>query len=162
MSWILIALFIGVGLVLLILELLVIPGTTVVGIVGFILMSVGIWLSFVHYNNTVGFIVLGATVLISIAMLYISLKSKTWNNAMLHTSIKSKVNLESSQVNIGDIGKSISRINPMGKAIFEQKFYEVSSLGGMIDENTEIEIIDIQKNKIIEEVFRKQNLKTKL
>ena len=155
MSWILIALFIGIGLILLILELLVIPGTTVVGIVGFILMSVGIWLSFVHYSNTIGFVVLGITVLISIAMLYLSLKSNTWNNAMLHTSINSKVNLESNQVSIGDKGKSISRINPMGKAMFNQKFYEVSSLGEMIDENTEIEIIDIQKNKIIVEIIRK-------
>ncbi|OYT14720.1 MAG: hypothetical protein B7C24_16825 [Bacteroidetes bacterium 4572_77] len=151
MSWLIITLFIAGGLLLLILELLVIPGTTVVGIAGFILMVVGIWNSFMHYGNSIGFMVLGATVAVSGGVLYYSLRSNTWNKAMLHTAIDSKVNTEASVLNIGDQGKSISRINPMGKALFDNAFYEVSSFGGFIDEDVEIKIVEIQGNKILVE-----------
>ena len=159
MSEILIALFIFLGLGLLILELLVIPGTTVVGIVGFILMVVGIWQSFAHYGTSVGFAVLSGSVILSILGVYLSLRSNTWKQAMLHSSISSKVNLQSNQVSVGDVGKSLSRINPMGKALFNNEFYEVASRGEMIDENKEIRIIDIQANKIIVEVVNAINTK---
>ena len=79
---------------------------------------------------------------------------------MLHSSISSKVNLQSNQVSVGDVGKSLSRINPMGKALFNNEFYEVASLGEMIDENKEIRIIDIQTNKIIVEVVNAANTKS--
>ena len=159
MSEILIALFIFLGLGLLIFELLVIPGTTVVGIVGFILMVVGIWQSFAHYGTSVGFAVLSGSVILSILGVYLSLRSNTWKQAMLHSSISSKVNLQSNQVSVGDVGKSLSRINPMGKALFNNEFYEVASRGEMIDENKEIRIIDIQANKIIVEVVNAINTK---
>ncbi|NOR86707.1 MAG: hypothetical protein GQ527_03770 [Bacteroidales bacterium] len=148
MSWLLISLLIMSGLILLILEILVVPGTTVVGIIGFILMSVGIWYSFTSHGVMEGSLVLSATGLITFAAIYYSLKSKTWERAKLHATIDSKVNTEADQLNIGEVGQTISRINPMGKAIFNNEFYEVSSFGEMIDENLEIKIVDIKGSKI--------------
>jgi len=153
MSWLVILFLLIGGLILLILELLVIPGTTIVGVVGFILMAVGIWQSFINYGNAIGATVLLFSVLLSVLAAYMSLNSKTWNKAMLHTSIDSKVNTEANNISIGDIGLSISRINPMGKAMFDNEFYEVASLGELIDEDVQIRVLDVQKNKIIIEPF---------
>jgi len=153
MTWLVIVLLIIGGLIFLILELLVIPGTTVIGIIGFLLISVGIWQSFAH-GVTQGAISLIITLFISIIAVYFSLKSNTWNKAMLHTSINSKVNTESQKLNIGDIGLSVSRINPSGKALFNNQYFEVSSLGHMIDENKKIEVLKINSSKVIVELYK--------
>ena len=62
--------------------------------------------------------------IISIVMLVLSLRSKTWKKAMLSTSINSKVNQESDNFEIGDEGSSISRLTPMGKARFGDEFVD--------------------------------------
>ena len=151
MSWLIISLLIIVGLVFLILELLVIPGTTVVGIIGFILIAVGVWQSFT-YGISAGLITFVITLVVSVIAVYLSLRSNTWNKAMLHTSIDSKVNTESENLNIGDIGQTVSRINPMGKAVFNNQFFEVSSYGSLIDENKNVKVTEISSNKIMIEL----------
>lgn len=148
MSWLIILILLLGGLILLLLELLVVPGTTVVGIVGFILMAVGIWQSYVEYGWISGSMILLLTLVISLAGLYYSLRSNTWNNAMLKTSIKSKVNTEAIGLSIGDEGITSSIINPMGKAIFNNKFYEVSSYGEFIGTEKEVKVVAIDGNKI--------------
>ncbi len=153
MSWLIISILIAGGLILLILELLVVPGTTVVGIVGFILISVGVWQSF-NYGVMMGSIITVITLFISVAAVFLSLRSNTWNKAMLHTSIKSKVNTESHDLNIGDIGQTVSRVNPMGKAVFNNKFFEVSSFGALIDENKDVQVKEIDSNKIMVELYK--------
>jgi len=151
MSWLIISLLIIVGLVFLILELLVIPGTTVVGIIGFILIASGVWQS-LTYGISAGLITFVITLVLSVIAVYLSLRSNTWNKAMLHTSIDSKVNTESEDLNIGDIGQTVSRINPMGKAVFNNQFFEVSSYGSMIDENKNVKVTEISSNKVMVEL----------
>lgn len=148
MSWLIILILLLGGLILLLLELLVVPGTTVVGIIGFILMAVGIWQSYIEYGWIWGSVILLLTLLISLGGLYYSLRSNTWNKAMLKTSINSKVNTEAVSLTVGLEGITTSTVNPMGKAIFNNKFYEVSSYGEFIETEKVVKIIAIDGNKI--------------
>ncbi len=148
MSWLIILILLLGGLILLLIELLVVPGTTVVGIVGFVLMSVGIWQSYVEYGWIWGSVILLITLVISLGGLYYSLRSNTWNKAMLKTSIDSKVNTEAIALTVGTEGLTTSIINPMGKAIFNNKFYEVSSYGEFIETDKDVKIVEIDGNKI--------------
>jgi len=157
MSWVIILLLILGGLSLLIIELLVIPGTTVVGIIGFILMIVGIWQAYVVYGNFMGTMVLLATLLISIVGFYMSLRSNTWKKAGLNKSIISQVNTDSKKLKIGDIGTTTSRLNPMGKAFINDDFYEVSTYGDYLDNDQEIQVIAIEGKKILVEKADKES-----
>lgn len=151
MSWVIILLLIVGGLSLLIIELLVVPGSTVVGIIGFILMVVGIWQTYVVYDNSVGTMVLTATLLVSVGFFYFSLRSKTWKKAGLEKSISSRVNTDSQKLHLGDRGTTISRLNPMGKAFINNDFYEVSTNGDFIDNDENITIVAINGNKVLVE-----------
>ena len=53
-----------------------------------------------------------------------------------------------STLSIGDSGKAVTRLAPMGTARFGGKSYEVKSLEGMIDAGTEVEIVMFEDNKI--------------
>lgn len=149
MSWLLIAVFILLGLAFLVLELLVIPGVGFAGVVGFALISVAIWQTYAHYGAMAGHLVLAGTFFLTLATLVLSLRSKTWKKISLSDEINSKVNLvDEGKIKAGDEGITSSRLAPMGKAIINGEFYEVSSSGAFIDQQTKIVVEKIDKNKI--------------
>jgi membrane-bound ClpP family serine protease len=148
MNWTIILLLLVAGLILLLLEILVVPGTTVVGILGFALVAFGIYESYAVYGALAGHLTLAISLVISVVSIYFSLKSRTWKKAMLQDQITGKVNQLDGDVKPGDIGKSISRLAPSGKADFEGKYMEVHSMGDFIDHQKEIVIVKIEDNKI--------------
>ena len=77
------------------------------------------------YGTTAGHIVLAATLLASVLSLVLSLRSKTWKKMALDTVIDGKVNTIDDKLKIGDVGKTVSRLAPAGKALFNNEFYEV-------------------------------------
>lgn len=147
--WSVIIILILVGLLMLILEVLVIPGSGIAGIIGFILMAAGIWLAYTRESVEAGHITLAVTLGINLIGLVLALRSKTWKKAMLDTKIDGRArNLKLPDLKVGDRGKTVSRCAPMGKAVFFDKFFEVSALAEFIDENRDIEIVRISGNKI--------------
>lgn len=150
MPWILIATLIIIGFIFLALELLVIPGVGVTGIIGFILIAVGVWQTYAGHGMLAGHLVLAGTFLLTVMTLVLSLRGNTWRKLALSTSIDSKLNIiDPDLIRVGDTGKSVSRLVPMGKAQIKGEFYEVSTNGDFIDPQTEIIIEKIDHNKII-------------
>ena len=149
MTWSVIIVLIVIGLLFLLLEVLVVPGTTLIGIFGFVLMVIGIWQAYSVYGRPAGHYAVAATLLATVIILVFALKSKTWSRLMLKSEIDGKVNIiEEFKVNVGDSGQSISRLAPAGNARINGEIYEVHSTGAFIDEETDIIIVKIDQNKI--------------
>lgn len=149
MSLTLIIVLILAGLVFLILEMLVIPGTTIIGISGFVLIVFSLWEAYHSLGTPVGHYVLVATIFFIIMAFYFSLKSKTWDRLMLHKTISGKVNeIDTVAVQTGDEGKSISRLAPAGKALINDELYEVHTNGEFIDQDITIIVTHFGDNKI--------------
>jgi membrane-bound ClpP family serine protease len=145
----LIVLLVLIGIALLIVEFVIIPGITIAGIGGFILSFAGIFLSYTMYGMKVGTYTLLSSILVFVAVLIYALKSKTWNKVALHAEIKSKVNvLENDAIHIGDKGFAISRLAPMGKVKVNGITVEAKSTGIYVPENTEIEVIKVNESNI--------------
>ena len=154
--WTIIIILILVGILMLLLEILVIPGSGVAGIIGFALMVAGIWLAYSREGVYAGHITLAVTLGINIIGLVFALRSKTWKKAMLSTEINSKVRtIQHGKLKVGDRGQTVSRCAPMGKALFDDKFYEVSAFSEFIDQDKEIEIMKISGNKIYVKQLKK-------
>jgi len=150
MDWLLIATFIVIGLIFLALEILVIPGVGVAGVIGFILIAVGVWQAYAGHGPVAGHLVLGGTLVLTVLTLVLSLRGKTWRRLSLSTAIDSKVNvIDAEKIKVGDTGKTMSRLAPMGKALINGEFYEVSTNGDFVDQQTEIVVLKIEYNKII-------------
>ena len=149
MTWTVIAILIIVGFLFLLLEILVLPGTNVAGFIGFALIAIGVWQAYASHGNLAGSLTLAGSVVFSGVALYYSLKSGTWKRAALNKSIDSKVNvIDETEIKIGDTGQTVSRLAPMGKAIINNVYFEVKTQGEFIDEDTEVEVINIEFNKI--------------
>ncbi len=141
---------IALGILLILLEFFVVPGITVAGIGGLILLISGIALSYSKYGAPEGHYLLVATVLTLVFILYISFKSKTWKKISLNTAIDSKAKEDLSLiVNVTDEGTTVSRLAPTGTILINDQLIEAESRSGFVDENEKIEVIKIKGNKII-------------
>jgi membrane-bound ClpP family serine protease len=139
-----------IGVLFLLLEILVIPGTTVAGILGFGLVFVGLWQAYASKGIVEGHITLGATLVITVITLYYSFKAGTWKRMALKTTVDGKMDqLDGIIIKEGDEGTSISRLAPSGKAMFNNELVEVHTFGEFIDQEKEIVVISVKDNKII-------------
>jgi membrane-bound ClpP family serine protease len=151
MSPIAIALLILLGILLLLIEFLIIPGVTVAGIGGFILIAAGIFSAYRSHGAKFGNITVAITVLVLIIIFSFALRSRTWKKIALNTKINGSVEniKKEGKFAVGERGKTITRLAPIGKAMFNDRIIEAKSLSGYIDENTEVEIIKIQNTNVI-------------
>lgn len=150
MTWIIVLSLIVVGIIFLLLEILVVPGTTLVGLLGLAMLIAGVVVSFNHYGTQIGVITLIGALLLSLISIALGLKSNTWKKAMLGSEIGGRVNVfDIDKVVAGDEGLTVSRLNPMGKALINDDYYEVRSKDNLINENTPIVVVKVEGNKII-------------
>lgn len=137
-----------VGIVLIIAEILLIPGVGVAGILGLLSMGGSCWYAFYEFGNVTGGIVTGVTALVLVAFAVIVLRAKTWKRMTLDTAIRSKVNQLNIELNVGDRGRTTTRLAPMGSVRFGNEVVEVKALEGIIDPDTDVEICMIDNERI--------------
>jgi membrane-bound ClpP family serine protease len=151
-DWITVVSLILFGLVLIIVEIIFVPGTTVVGLVGFIFMAIGVALSFRYFGTEIGWSAVGATGVASGALLYLSFKSNLWGRFALKSTSQGKLNEgEMNELFPGQEGVTVSALRPVGKAELLNRLCEVKTLGEYVDAGKRIRILKILSNQIIVE-----------
>ena len=71
---------------------------------------------------------------------------------MLQKDISGKVNVvdqTGTEVKVGDVGKTVTRLNPIGKVVINGNYFEAQSLNKYIDQKTDIEVIKVLSNKLV-------------
>ena len=139
-----------IGLTLILVEILFIPGTTIFGIFGIILIFLSDYLSYQYFGSNFAIYYSIITSFIILSIIIYSLKSNTWKKIALNTVHKEKIEKNKyDRLKIGDTGFTVSSLKPYGKAVFNNKNYEVKSLENFIEENNKIKIINILQDKIL-------------
>ena len=138
-----------IGLILILIEILFIPGTTVFGIFGILAIFYSDYLSFQYFGTEFAIVYSIANSILVLFVVIYSLKTNTWKKIALNKIHNVKVENKFDSLKVGDEGKTTSALRPYGKAIFSDRFYEVKSSENFIDENKKIKIINILQDKII-------------
>ena len=138
------------GILLFVIEFLLVPGVTVAGIGGLILTVFGGYKAFNDYGATTGVWVLIGTLLLSVFVIAMSLRARTWDRLMLKTNIQGTVDtdLTEEQIKVGDRGTTLTRLAPMGKVMVNELVREAKSVEGFVDEHEEIEVVSVQGTRI--------------
>jgi membrane-bound ClpP family serine protease len=137
------------GILLILLEILFVPGTTIVGVGGIILLGIGIYLAYHSISTVAGHLSLASSVVVIFLSLIVLLKGQTWKKMALDSTVEGKgVEQVEMFVSVGDRGKTISRLNPIGKALFGDRMLEVATEGDFINEDSTIEVVKVEQNKI--------------
>ena len=146
-----IILLILLGLILLLVETLLLPGFFFTGILGVLSLAAACYFGFVNYGNTGGIITVIISVLVAAAFMVWILRSKTWKKATLNTEIKATVDQRPADKGItaGMKGVAQTRLNPMGRVRFDNgEEAEVHSLDGLIDARKSVVVEQVDEEKI--------------
>lgn len=155
MTLLAIVLLIILGLILLLIEFAVIPGVTIFGIGGFLLLVASVYIAFAEMGTVAGFVTLAVVLIVSPIMFTYFFKSRAGKKMILESEISGKVeNFSHDKLKVGDVGKTIGRLAPMGKIRVNGEVVEAQSNGTFIDHQTDIRITKIQLNKIIVEPIK--------
>lgn len=152
MEWITVISLVLFGLILIIVEIIFVPGTTLVGLVGFAFLVVGVALGFRYFGSETGWVLVGSAAVVSGVLFYFSFKANVWGKFALKSSITSKVNEGEMDGFIqGQEGIALSALRPVGKADMGNRTVEVKTLGEYVATGTKIRIIKLLSNQIIVE-----------
>lgn len=149
MTFALIAFVLFLGIVFIFLEVFVIPGTTVFGIVGSIAVILAIIFTYKMLGTNYGHLSIIIGFAVFMVFFFAGRKLMDKNDLSLHHELTGKVNEFEANVKVGDIGKSFTDIKPNGKAFFNDEKMEVFSNGSYIVKDQDIQVIKINQNKII-------------
>ncbi|MEN6455560.1 MAG: NfeD family protein [Prolixibacteraceae bacterium] len=150
MTILIILFLIFLGVLLLLLEFAVIPGVTIAGIGGAVLLGASIYLAFNEYGLAAGFLTLAFVVFAVPVLFFRFFKGRTGKKMVLQTEIKGKVNeSETETVRVGDEGITVGRLAPMGKVRINNKVYEGKSQGGFVDQQVKIRVVEVLNTQII-------------
>jgi len=158
MSAVGIILLILLGVVLFLVEFLIIPGVTIAGISGALVLGVAVFMSYKSFGTTVGTYTLLSVLVVSIITLALALRSRTWKRFMLKTNIDSKVEvgLEEQKIKPGDKGETVTRLAPIGMVRVNEITIEGKSIGGFLDPNTKIEVVKVLGTQVIVKPIKKE------
>ncbi|HTH57298.1 MAG TPA: NfeD family protein [Cyclobacteriaceae bacterium] len=152
MEWAIVVSLIVFGLALVVAEIVFVPGTTLVGVIGFAFVILGVGLSFRYFGSPVGWITVGVTGVSAAVILYYAFSTNVWGKFSLKTSSDSKVNEgELDQLSVGIEGQTTSTLRPVGKAEINNKTYEVKTSGEYLETGKRVRITKILSNQIFVE-----------
>ena len=177
-NWVEVALFI-VGILLLLVEFFILPGFGVAGMMGIICVLVGLfgmliknppnrvpwpdgpenWDVFIDGVLGLSFGFMGFVVLAWVLTKYLPKLQFLSGLILVPVVAKQGTEMEISMtvppehgaigVNIGDIGKVISKLRPTGKARFGNAIVDVVAEAEFLDKSAKVEIIEIHGNRVV-------------
>jgi membrane-bound serine protease (ClpP class) len=145
---------VGLGFVLLFLELFLPSG--ILGISSAVIMIIGVVLAFIQSTlfGTILVIIIVVGVPLIIWRLLKTLPKTRLGKAIFlegpkgHEDVATQPELELKKL-AGKKGVAISQLRPVGVAEIDGKRYQVMSEGMLIDEGTQIEVIDVTGNRVV-------------
>ena len=148
-TWVAVLLLLGLGVALLLLEIIFVPGTTLVGVAGVICSVIGVVISFRSYGVGTGLLVLLGAAAITGGGLWYALKQQSWRRFALHDQNQGRVNDRADLLlQPGMKGITRSTLRPYGMAEFDAGIFEVFAPSGAVVERTPVRVVRVEHGKV--------------
>ncbi|MCD8072574.1 MAG: NfeD family protein [Alistipes sp.] len=142
-------------MLLLVAELVLLPGLSIAGICALISFLGAVYIAFTNYGPTGGAITIAVIAVLSIIATFFSLRAKTWRRLALGEEVQGTSQpLPQETVAEGAIGKTITRLAPLGNIDIDGEKYEARSVGDLyVNPNTEIEVVGFENFTVLVKVL---------
>ena len=156
MSWFLI-LLIGLGVLLLFIEIALLPGFGAAGIPGIALVLAGIAVAWVKFGLRTGLIYSSATAALTIPLAIVGLwllrRTGLGRSFILNIAANRADGFQAPPQElvklVGKSGKSITPLRPAGTVLIHDQRVDVVTLGDYIDAEVEVEVILVEGNRVV-------------
>ena len=155
MDYVITSLIVFVATLLLVVEVVFIPGFGVTGLLGVLSMVGAIFYSFFLIGSLAGWVTLAVACVICISLFLWALYGNSLDKVALKKNIDSTVKEnELGKFAVGDRGVTRTRLALIGEAEINGEIVEVKSESGFVDEAAEIEIVRLSADTIFVKVIK--------
>lgn len=150
MTWFILISLMVLGIILVLVEVLFVPGTTLIGVLGVLATGVGIYYAFLSFESHIAYSILGFGIVANLLVIVYGFRSGAWDRFSLKDTLTSRsfddrlLGLE-----VGQKGKTVSDFRPYGEVEFGDTIYEAKSEIGFLSQGTAVYIEKLENNRII-------------
>jgi membrane-bound serine protease (ClpP class) len=141
------------GFLLILLEIFIIPGMNIFGVLGFGTVCVGILFAYRRLGPAeallIGVLGLGGTV----ALVWLLVRNGAWQRLVHDGKTDRESGFDSSTGELDDLlgaaGTTLTALRPSGRARFDERIVDVVTDGGFIAADAAIEVLEVHGNRIV-------------
>ena len=138
------------ALLLLLVELFIIPGSSLAAMLSAICLVWAVAYAFISISAMAGIITLIIALILGSCVLIAFMRSKTLDKVALTEEVASTVDRSvAAQVQVGDKGYAVTRLALIGNAEINGHVVEVRSADGFLNEKTPVVVTRVTDNEII-------------
>ena len=160
MSWLPIFL-IGLGLLLVFIEIILLPGFGAAGIPGIVLISIGVASVWLSAGWETALMYAGGVVIVTIPIaifgLWLAPRTRLGKTFILDTAQKSADGFQAPSESLGNLvgksGRAITPLRPAGAALIDGHRVDVVTSGEFIETDEEVEVIVVESNRVVVRSF---------
>lgn len=143
MDILLVSIFLLLGIVFFLLEIFFLPGISIGGVAGTVFVVAGVWYAFAQLGTTAGWLTLAIGAIAFALAVWLFIRARVLERISLTTQLKSdgENNAVRSSLAIGDTGRTISRLAPMGRAFINGIDVEVKAQEQLVDAGVEVQVV---------------------
>jgi membrane-bound serine protease (ClpP class) len=141
------------GFALLFLEVFVIPGVNVFGVLGFASLLTGIVYTYVRLGAGAA-LGLGAWTAVATAVLvWLVLRNRAWQRLVLQRGNTSQEGYRATPADLaelaGQTGEALTPLRPSGNARFGERIIDVVTEGGFIPRGAQVVVMEVVGNRVV-------------
>lgn len=153
MDWTILIILLVSGLFLIAVEILFVPGVTVFGVLGNLLLIAGIIYAFLYLPTAYALLVMFGSFLFVAAFTIWFFKYGIKKRLALKERESKKSGFKPYRLNyeqfLGKNGVAISPLRPVGKIEIENEILSAVSEGDFIEQNREVTVVKVEGNKVV-------------
>lgn len=136
------------GIVLVLVEIFITPGI-VVGIIGGVMITLGVYFAYRDFGDVYGHTALLSTLAVLSVTIFLAFRNGAWNRFAMKEVIDGKANnIHTLKVEVGDVGVTLSALRPAGTALLNGQKMEVHTEGDFLLANVSVKVVKRIQNKI--------------
>ena len=140
------------GFILILLEIFVIPGFNIFGILGFFTVSSGVYVAYRVGPAQAG--VVGALGLLGTAILvWIMVRNRAWSRLVLESATTREEGYDVSRSGLGDLvgvrGLAVTALHPAGRMEVGEELLDVVTEGDFVEKGALVEVVVVDGNRVV-------------
>lgn len=141
------------GFVLVLLEIFVIPGLNIFGILGFGTLLVGIWYAYATLGATAAAVVGVLGIVGTGALVRLLVRNRAWQRMVLSSRTSRQEGYDAAPAGLdgllGQVGRAATPLRPAGRAFFGERSVDVVSEGNFIENGSAVEVVAVRGNRVV-------------
>lgn len=153
LEWVYSLALLVLGFALVLVEIFVIPGINIFGIVGFLTAVAGIGYAYVNMGGLAAGVVASLGLAGTAVLVRLMLKVRAWNRLVLNDGMTREAGYDSVKPGrktlLGQMGEAVTTLRPAGRAQFGEQVVDVVSEGGYIERGEQVEVLQVAGNRVV-------------